>query len=180
RPPATGTPTASHARKPQRPAPSAPASRLDEILARGVLRVGTTGDYKPFTYRVADGRFIGLDIALAADLARSLGVKLELVPTTWGALMVALGEDRFDLAMGGVSVSLERQKKAWFSIPYLRDGKTPIARCEDAHKYQTLADIDRPEVRLIVNPGGTNERFARAQAPHATLAVFADNAAIFD
>ena len=160
--------------------PVAAASRLDEILARGVLRVGTTGDYKPFSYRVAGGDFIGLDVALAADLAKSLGVKLQLVPTTWGALMADLGEDRFDLAMGGVSISLERQKKAWFSIPYLRDGKTPIARCEDARKYQTLAEIDRPEVRLIVNPGGTNERFARAQAPHATLAVFADNVAIFD
>ena len=165
---------------PAAPHPAPAASRLDEILARGVLRVGTTGDYKPFSYRVANGEFIGLDIALAGDLAKSLGVKLQLVPTTWGALMADLGEDRFDVAMGGVSVSLERQKKAWFSLPYLRDGKTPIARCEDARKYQTLADIDRPEVRLIVNPGGTNERFARAQAPHATLTVFPDNVTIFD
>ncbi len=161
--------------------PAAAASRLDEILARGVLRVGSTGDYKPFSYRVANGAaFIGLDIALAADLAKTLGVKLEVVPTTWGTLMGDLGDDRFDLAMGGISVSLERQKKAWFSIPYLRDGKTPIARCDDARKYQTLADIDRPDVRLIVNPGGTNERFARAQAPHAKLTVFADNVTIFD
>jgi chorismate mutase-like protein len=159
---------------------AAPASRLDEILARGVLRVGTTGDYKPFSYRVGTGGFIGLDVALAGDLAKTLGVKLQIVPTTWGAMMADLGEDRFDLAMGGVSISLERQKRAWFSIPYLRDGKTPIARCEDARKFQTLADIDRPEVRLIVNPGGTNERFARANAPHATLTVFPDNVAIFD
>jgi chorismate mutase-like protein len=159
----------------------APASRLDEILERGVLRVGTTGDYKPFTYRAAGGqRFIGLDVALAADLAQSLGVKLEIVPTTWGTLMTDLGTDRFDLAAGGISVSLERQKTAWFSLPTVRDGKTPIARCGDARKYATLADIDRPEVRLIVNPGGTNERFARAHAPHATLTVFPDNVTIFD
>ena len=161
-------------------APTVPANKLDEILARGVLRVGSTGDYKPFSYRTANGGFIGLDIALAADLANSLGVKLQVVPTTWGALMSDLGGDRFDLAIGGVSVSLERQKKAFFSIPYLRDGKTPIARCDDAHKYQSLADIDRPEVRLVVNPGGTNERFARAHAPHATLTVFPDNVTIFD
>ena len=177
---ATGASTVVRAADAPSPAASAPSNRLDEIIARGVLRVGTTGDYKPFTYRVADGRFIGLDIALAADLAKTLGVKLELVPTTWGAMMVDLHEDRFDVAIGGVSVSLERQKKAWFSIPYLRDGKTPIARCDDAHKYQTLADIDRPEVQLIVNPGGTNERFARAQAPHATLTVFPDNVTIFE
>ena len=177
---AVGAPTLAAAVEPARPAAAAASSRLDEILARGVLRVGTTGDYKPFSYRAGSGEFIGLDVALAGDLAKSLGVRLELVPTTWGALMVDLGEDRFDLAMGGVSVSLERQKKAWFSMPYLRDGKTPIARCEDAAKYQTLTDIDRPEVRLVVNPGGTNERFARAHAPHATLTVFADNVAIFD
>ncbi len=173
-------PVAVHAAEAARPVPSTASSRLDEVVSRGVLRVGTTGDYKPFSYRVGNGEFIGLDIALAADLAKSLGVTLQLVPTTWGALMSDLGDDRFDLAMGGISVSLERQKKAWFSLPYLRDGKTPIARCEDARKYQTLADIDRPDVRLIVNPGGTNERFARAQAPHATLTVFPDNVAIFD
>jgi chorismate mutase-like protein len=176
---AVGGPLSVDAAESARPPTAGPASRLDEILARGVLRVGTTGDYKPFSYRVGTGDFIGLDIALAGDLAKSLGVKLQLVPTTWGALMADLGEDRFDLAMGGISVSLERQKKAWFSIPILRDGKTPIARCEDARKYQTLADIDRPEVRLIVNPGGTNERFARTQAPHASLTVFPDNVAIF-
>ena len=162
------------------PAAAAAATRLDDIVANGVLRVGTTGDYKPFSYRTGAGGFIGLDVALAADLAHTLGVKLQVVPTTWTAMMGDLADDKFDLAMGGVSVSLDRQKKAWFSIPYLRDGKTPIARCDDAPKYQTLADIDRPQVRLIVNPGGTNERFARAHAPHATLTVHADNVTIFD
>jgi len=164
-----------------RPPAAASPSRLDEILARGTLRVGSTGDYKPFTYRVAGGeRFIGLDIALAEDLARSLGVKMQVVPTSWGALMGDLADDRFDIAVGGVSVTLERQKKAFFSLPTMRDGKTPIARCEDARKYQTLADIDRPDVRLIVNPGGTNERFARAHAAHAALTVYPDNVTIFD
>ena len=157
------------------------ANRLDRIVDRGTLRVGTTGDYKPFSLRVGPGdTFVGLDIALAADLARTLGVQLQLVPTTWPTMMADLADDRFDLAMGGVSVSLERQKKAYFSTPTLRDGKTPIARCADAAKFQALADIDRPGVRLIVNPGGTNERFARANAPHATLMVHADNVTIFD
>ena len=162
-------------------APGPASSRLDEILARGTLRVGSTGDYKPFSYRAAGAdRFVGLDIALAGELAKSLGVALQVVPTTWGAMMSDLAGDRFDLAVGGVSVTLERQKKALFSIPVLRDGKTPIARCEDTPRYQTLADIDRPEVRLIVNPGGTNERFARARAPHASLIVYPDNVTIFD
>jgi len=160
---------------------SAAPSRLDEIVARGTLRVGTTGDYKPFSLRVGDGdTFVGLDIALAADLAKSLGVKLQVIPTTWPTLMPDFEGGKFDVAMGGISVTLDRQKKAMFSLPTMRDGKTPIARCEDAGKYQTLADIDRPEVRLIVNPGGTNERFDRANAPHARLIVHPDNVTIFD
>jgi len=67
-----------------------------------------------------------------------------------------------------------------FSIPYLRDGKTPITRCENQAKYQTLQQINQPGVRLVVNPGGTNERFAKAQAPQAQLTVYPDNVTIFD
>jgi chorismate mutase-like protein len=155
------------------------ANRLDDIAARGVLRVGGTGDYKPFSYRSADGGFVGMDVELAGELARSLGVRLQLVPTSWSTLMADLDADKFDLALSGVSVTAERQRQALFSLPYLHDGKTPITRCENVARFQTLAQIDRPEVRLIVNPGGTNERFARARAPHAQLTVYPDNVTIF-
>ncbi len=157
----------------------AQAGQLDDIAARGVLRVGSTGDYKPFSYLPAGGEFIGMDVELAGELARSLGVRLHVVPTSWPTLMADLGADKFDLALGGVSVTAGRQRQALFSVPYLHDGKTPITRCENIARFQTLAQIDRPEVRLIVNPGGTNERFARAQAPRAQLTVYPDNVTIF-
>jgi chorismate mutase-like protein len=154
---------------------------LDDVRQRGVLRVGTTGDYKPFSYRAnAASPFIGLDIELAGRLAAALGLRLELVPTTWPALMTDFTAGRFDVAMGGVSITAERAQSAFFSAPYLRDGKTPIARCADAPRFQTIAQINQPGVRLIVNPGGTNERFARAHLARATLTVFPDNTAIFD
>jgi chorismate mutase-like protein len=157
----------------------AQAGRLDDIAARGVLRVGATGDYKPFSYAPAAGEFIGMDVELAGELARALGVRLQLVPTSWSTLMADLGADKFDLALGGVSVTADRQRQALFSVPYLHDGKTPITRCENIARFQTLAQINRPEVRLIVNPGGTNERFARARAPRAQLTVYPDNVTIF-
>lgn len=155
------------------------ADRLDDIAARGVLRVGSTGDYKPFSYLPAGGEFIGMDVELAGELAQALGVRVQLVPTSWPTLMADLGADKFDLALSGVSVTAERQRQALFSVPYLHDGKTPITRCENVARFQTLAQIDRPDVRLIVNPGGTNERFARAQAPRAQLTVYPDNVTIF-
>src|SRR5258708_31492228 len=87
---------------------------------------------------------------------------------------------KFDAAMGGVSVSLERQKKGLFSIAYLVDGRARIARCADGDKYATLAGIDQAATRVIVNPGGTNEKYARDNLKLAPITVYADNVMIFD
>jgi cyclohexadienyl dehydratase len=54
---------------------------LSEIRRRGVLRVGTTGDYRPFSFRLADGNYEGADIDMARDLAARLEVGLDFVPT---------------------------------------------------------------------------------------------------
>jgi cyclohexadienyl dehydratase len=156
-------------------------SRLDSILERQVLRVGTTGDYRPFTeFNAATGEYSGFDIDMAKSLADALGVKVEFVKTTWANLAGDLSSGAFDIAMGGVSVTLDRQRKGFFSAPYLRDGKTPIARCAEADKFLTLEQIDRPGVKVIVNPGGGNERFDRARLHAAEIIVYPDNLTIFD
>ena len=160
---------------------NAETSRLDAILKRGALRVGTTGDYPPFSaVDRGSGQYSGFDIDLARSLAAALGARIEFVPTSWPTLTSDLAQGSFDIAMGGVSVTLERQKSGFFSQPYLRDGKTPIARCGEANVFDTLAEIDRPEVRVAVNPGGTNERFDRVRLHAAQIIVFPDNRAIFD
>ena len=57
------------------------------VRARGVLRVGASGDCKPMSFREpATGKYWGFDAALAEDLAREMGVKLEFVPTSWPTL----------------------------------------------------------------------------------------------
>ena len=159
----------------------AESSRLDAVLSAGTLRVGTTGDYKPFTYlNPQTQKFEGMDIDLAEAMGKALGVKVEFVKTSWSTLLPDLLADKYDIAVGGVSVTLERQKKALFTDPLMRDGKTPITRCENKDRFQTVADIDKPGVRLIVNPGGTNEKFARANIRTAQIEVHPDNVTIFD
>ncbi|MDA8250215.1 MAG: transporter substrate-binding domain-containing protein [Rhodospirillales bacterium] len=164
------------------PAAAQPApSRLDAILAGGRLRVGMPGDYAPFGVRdAASGAWRGLDVDEAAAMARALGVGLELVQTSWKALLPDLLAGKFDIGAGGVSVTLARQARAFYSAPLLRDGKTPIAACANADKFQTLSQIDRPGVRVLTNPGGTNEAFDRARLHAAEIVVFPDNTRIFD
>ena len=149
-----------------------PTGVLSAVRGRGVLRVGSTGDYKPMSFRnPATGRYEGFDAALAEDLARSLGVSLEYVPTSWPTLMQDTLDRKFDLAICGITITAERQKHALMSVGYLRNGKTVLCRAEDARKYVTLAAIDRPEVRVMENPGGLNEKFARRNLPRATLII---------
>ncbi|WP_216856280.1 transporter substrate-binding domain-containing protein [Acidisphaera sp. S103] len=155
-------------------------SRLDDIAARGTLRVGMTGDYRPFSQRDAAGGYTGLDVDMANNLAEALGVKVEIVPTTWASLLPDLSSGKFDIGMGGISITLPRQRLAFFSRPVMRVGKAAIARCADKDRFQTLAEIDRAGIKVIVNPGGTNERFDRANLHQADIVGFPDNARIFD
>lgn len=156
-------------------------SRLDQIISRGTLRVGMTGDYRPFTFLDKQTqKFDGFDVDMAESLGKALGVKVEYVQTGWPQMAKDFDADKFDIAMGGVSITLDRQKKGLFSTPIMREGKTPIARCADKDKFSTLAEIDKPGTRVIVNPGGTNERFARAHLKSADIRVYNDNVTIFD
>ena len=156
-------------------------SRLETVVKRGTLRVGMTGDYAPFSaFDPATSMFRGFDVDVAEGFGKALGVRVEYVHTTWPQLAEDFGTDRFDVAMGGISITPDRQSKGLFSTPIMQEGKTPIARCKDRGKFETLADIDRAGTRLIVNPGGTNERFARANIKHAEIMVYPDNVRIFD
>src|SRR5471030_1612606 len=163
------------------PAQAQQTSRLDDIVKRGTLRVGMTGDYLPFTsLDKTTSKFRGFDVDMAEALGKALGVKVEYVQTAWPRLMKDFEADNFDIAMGGVSITLDRQKKGMFSTPIMREGKTPIARCADNGKYDTIADIDKSGTRVIVNPGGTNERFAKANIKNAEIKIYNDNVTIFD
>jgi chorismate mutase-like protein len=147
----------------------------------GVLRIGTTGDYAPYSWHdTATGSYRGADIAWAQALALRLGLRAEFVPTTWPTLLADAKAGRFDLAVGGISITDERARALAFSMPYAHDRKMPVVRCGEQRRYDTGAEINDPRVRLVVNPGGTNERFARQQFPVAALVVHADNRSVFD
>jgi cyclohexadienyl dehydratase len=165
----------------QQSAKKQPTSLLDSVPRSGVLRVCTTGDYKPFTYKdPKDGSYSGIDIDMAKDLAKSLDAKAEWVDTTWANLTKDLSDGKCDVGVGGVSITLPRARQVYFSEPTREDGKTPIVRCADKDKYQTLKDIDQAGTTVVVNPGGTNEQFARANIKQATIKVHPDNRTIFD
>lgn len=154
------------------------SSHLERVLQKGSLNVCTTGDYKPYTFLKENGEYEGIDIAMAQSLAASLDVKVNWVPVTWKSLPDEMSAGHCDIAMGGISVTLKRQQKAWFANMLDQDGKIPLVRCENVRQYQTVEQLNRPSVRLIEPEGGTNEAFVHSHLPKATLTL-SDNVTIF-
>ena len=158
---------------------TAPVTTLDCVLNSGVLRVGVTADYPPFTMRCLGGAgAVGSDIDEAADLARSLDVRLELVTTTWSELEDALVASSFDIGVGGISDTLRRRRAAAFSVPYIAGGKVLVARCDspllNLDGWAALRAV--PSLgALAVNPGGTNEQSIRAELPLARVVLVEAN-----
>ena len=151
---------------------SSEADKLEEIMDRGVLKVGTTGDYQPMSYLDPDtGEYVGFDNELTKDLAGEMGVEIQYVETSWPTLMEDTLAGKFDLAICGITVNDARKEQALMSDGYIVNGKTILCRAEDADKYTSLEAINRPEVRVMVNPGGLNEQFARENLPDVTLII---------
>ena len=151
---------------------SSEANKLEEIMDQGVLKVGTTGDCQPMSYLDPDtGEYVGFDNELTKDLAGEMGVEIQYVETSWPTLMEDTLAGKFDLAICGITVNDARKEQALMSDGYIVNGKTILCRAEDADKYTSLEAINRPEVRVMVNPGGLNEQFARENLPDVTLII---------
>ena len=150
---------------------------IQRIQERGKLLVGTTGDYRPLSYREAEGNYWGFGIEMAEKIAERIGVGIEYVQTSWPTLTadVLTEPQTFDLAIGGITITDTRKETMLMSDGYLANGKTILCRSTEADRYKTLADIDKPEVTVMVNPGGLNEKFANENLIHANIVVHQKN-----
>ena len=158
-------------------APAWAGERLNQILDTKVLRVGTPGDYRPFAIKT-DAGYQGHDIDTIEAMAKELGVKIEYVPTTWPNLLKDLQANRFDVAVGGITRNVPRLRYAAMLPGYAPFGKVALVRTEDKAKFKTVQDLNQPGVRVIKNPGGTNEAFVLQNLKAAQVSTHEKNAEI--
>lgn len=151
--------------------------KVAEILDRGTILFGTTGDYRPLSFCEPDGTYWGFGIEVANEIARRLGVDIEFKKTSWPTLTAdVLTEPQiFDLAIGGITITDTRRETMLMSYGYLANGKTILCRASEADHYKSLTDIDKPEVTVMVNPGGLNEKFANENLTHANIVIHQKN-----
>ncbi len=144
--------------------------------AESVLRFGLTADYPPFALRDESGRLTGADVEAARRVATALGRRAEFVDTTWTTLAADFGAGRFDILIGGITVTPERAALGTYSRILMTDGKRPLVRCGDERRYTTPASFDRPDVRVMINRGPSMPELAQRLFPRATLITNRDDA----
>ena len=101
------------------PLPGHAASVVDRVRERGVLRVGYFDDSLPYAFFNNRGELVGFDVEMARDLARDLGVNLELVPVSRTIFETGLDTALCDMVMSGVVLTVDRAVHLQFSSPYL-------------------------------------------------------------
>lgn len=156
-------------------------SRLERIQSRGILRVGYQKDYLPYSFVNNQGHLVGLDVDLIAKFAHELGVSLEFVPYTRASQEDQIKKDHFDIAISGISVTLERSIRMTLSEPYLIVNLglvVPDHRRLEFESEEQINALDNPHIAVL--EGSLFEENIRGHFPHAIIDRIASPVEFFE
>ena len=145
-----------------------PANKLEEIQASGKLVLGTSADYPPYEfYAEVDGNLeiVGFDIDIAKEIAKDMGVELEIVDMQFDGLLAALVADNIDIIVAGMAATEERKESVDFSTSYYEAEQTMLVRQEDYEKFQSIGDLE--DHRIGVQMATVQEGIAHEQVSNA-------------
>lgn len=149
-------------------------SRLDSVKAAGEVRVCIWPDYFAISYRnPLTGSLEGIDIDMAEEFAKSLGVKVAFVESSFAKLVENMENDACDIAMHGVGVRDDRKAHMEFSQPHLISGIYAVAM-KSSDVVKTWGDVDQPGNIVVVQKGTYMEPVMRDYLKQAQLAVVDD------
>jgi len=147
-------------------------STLERIVQSGTLRVGLEAGYMPFEMTDKKGNVVGFDVDMVTEMAKAMGVKLELVNTAWDGIIPGLLSNKYDLIASGMTINQERNLKVNFANPYIVVGQTALISAKEADKIQTWKDLNSPDVTITSKLGTTGEQAAKRLFPKATYKSF--------
>jgi len=152
-------------------------STIEKILKRGKIRVGMS-TFVPWAMKDKTGKLIGFEIDVATRLAADMGVEIEFVPTKWAGIIPALLTGKFDVIIGGMGITPNRNLKVNFTAPYDHSGMSMAAHKTKAAGLSSLDDFNNPDIIITARLGSTAELAARKYMPKAQLRLFDDESQV--
>ncbi|OCH54875.1 transporter substrate-binding domain-containing protein [Vibrio sp. ZF57] len=160
------------------PALASETPNLDKINERGSLRVGMS-TFVPWAMRNKQGDLVGFEIDVAKRLAEDSGWKVEFVPTAWDGIIPSLLSKKFDVIIGGMSITEARAKSVLFTEPYSHSGVQLAANKELAEGFTQISDFDSRRIKIAARRGAFTVQVARETFPKAKVLQFDDDAQAF-
>jgi polar amino acid transport system substrate-binding protein len=152
---------------------------LDTVKERGVVRIGVGYTVPPMNYINDNGEHVGFDVDLAKEVAKHLGLKMELIKVNNKTRVSFLATGRTDMTVSSMNHTLGRDQVIDFSVPYLRDGKRVLAK---AGLYKELKDFVGKKVAVVQgsNAGiAIKDKLAELGDPNPQILSFQNNAECF-
>jgi len=146
-------------------------SRLNVILKSGEIKVGTTGDWNPMTFKdPSSNEYRGFEIDIVNELALDMGVKLVIVPTEWKTLVNGILSNKYDISTSA-SLSAKRALSAGYTNSYFKLATVPLTLKNNLNKFKSWEDINQKNIKVAVTLGTTQEQQAKQLFPKATLNI---------
>ena len=143
-------------------------SHLTKITKSGTLRVCQYPQYYSISFRNPQtGELEGIDADLAKELAKDLGVKLQVVESSFVTFIADLQTDKCDIGMFAVGATLARAKAVEFSKPYLLTNIFGVARKDG--KIKSWDDVDKDGNVVAVSTGSYIEGFMNSYLKKAKV-----------
>ncbi|MFZ1326557.1 MAG: transporter substrate-binding domain-containing protein [Candidatus Contendobacter sp.] len=150
-------------------------SVVETIKKRGAIKIGMS-TFVPWAMRNKNGELIGYEIDVANQLAEDMKVKAEFVPTAWDGIIPALLAGKFDMIIGGMTITPERNLTVNFTLPYANSGTHLVAHKVLAAGFTALEHFNNPDVVVTARRGATPATVAKRLLPKATLRQFDEDA----
>ncbi|WP_020676254.1 transporter substrate-binding domain-containing protein [Geopsychrobacter electrodiphilus] len=148
------------------------ADTLSDIQDAGVLRVGMEPGYMPFEMTDQKGQIIGFDVDMAKQIAKAMGVKLELVSTAWDGIIPALMTKKFDMIMSGMTITPQRNLKIAFANPYIVVGQSILIQKKYGDEVKSYKDLNNKKFKVGSKLGTTGEQATKRMIPDAKYISF--------
>lgn len=140
--------------------------KIDEIKKSGTLNFAI-GVSPPFGFKLPDGQWAGVEAQAAAEISKVLGVKFSITDYSYDILPTTLSSGQADIIGAQLFVTPKRKEVIDFSTPYYKSGQLFYVLKDS--KFQTIDDLNKPDVRFVYGTGGGQLDLAKKYIPNAKI-----------
>jgi polar amino acid transport system substrate-binding protein len=137
----------------------ASAEELDTLKEKGVMRIAMTGAYPPFNFVSETNDVVGFDPAIGTEIAKRMGLEVEIVTTAWDGIIGGLLANKYDAIVGSMSITDERKEVVDFVGPYYSTMRAIFTM--SGSEITSVSQLD--DIKIGVTLGETHEQWAREQ-----------------